>query len=38
MKRTTKTKLKAWIFILGSMFLTLMIAEIIFLLRKTVVD
>ena len=32
MKRTTKTKLKAWIFILGSMFLTLMIAEIIFLL------
>lgn len=32
MKRTTKTKLKAWFFLLGTMFLTLMIAEIIFLL------
>ncbi len=32
MKRTTKTKLKAWIFILGSMFLTLMMATITFLL------
>lgn len=32
MKRTTKTKLKAWFFLLGTMFLTLMIAEVTFLL------